>query len=159
MTEIARPRHAAGSRTPHEGQASGPIQAPDFSNPRRFKMSKVKSAAPKSKPAGPTSGLRRPPRPVEKLKAERVQLMLKRAPGWKPIQKMRALRRVREFPSAQEAAVFAGFAAELAGIAGQPVDLSLAGQRVVLTLQGRPGRSRSGGGLTEEAVEFASRLG
>src|SRR5262245_41971547 len=94
-------------------------------------------------PAAPeTSTARRPALPLDRLKAERVQLnvmppppslkaervqeRLAAMPGWKLLGG-RTLGRVREFPDAGLAAIYAGFLTRYAINAGHPLAIQLRG--------------------------------
>lgn len=116
----------------------------------------------------PRTRLRRPPRPPErlqaspervaKLKAERVQELLKALPGWRLGSRGRAIRRRREFDTPQAAASFATFVAGLAGEAGQAVNLHVAGGRVDVTLPGRAAGATYDE-LTLEILGLAQQIG
>jgi pterin-4a-carbinolamine dehydratase len=108
--------------------------------------------------AAETEDLRRPPDVVERLKAERVQELLKLLPGWKVVGGGRALERAREFDSRQAAAAYASFVAGLAAVEGQAVDLHVSGGRAVVTLPGRAPRTRFTY-LTLEILDFAQQIG
>lgn len=114
--------------------------------------------------------MRRPPRPPEKstaplkaatvqerLKAERIQEELRSIPAWKLADSQRSIDRVREFSDGQEAAAYMSLVAGLAGLRGQPVDISYTGGRVVVTLSSLLTRGRRG--LTQNTLEFARLLG
>lgn len=109
----------------------------------------------------PVMKLRRPPVPVErleKLKAERVQELLKALPGWKLGHQGKAIDRKRDFDTPQGAACYAAFVAGLAMEAGQPVNLHLCDGRVVVTLPGRA-TGASYDDLTLEILGFAQQIG
>jgi pterin-4a-carbinolamine dehydratase len=99
--------------------------------------------------------MRRPPRPPEKLKAERVQEELKTMPGWALRTDGKALTSARQFANPAGAAKFAGFVADLAAAEQQPVHLGISGTRVFLSLTSRPGV----GGLNKPVLDFARQLG
>jgi pterin-4a-carbinolamine dehydratase len=94
----------------------------------------------------------------QRLKAERVQEALKALPGWRLAAGGVAIDRVRQFPNPGVAATFAAFAATLAGSRKQPIVVSLSAGQVGLMLPGRPVRGASGG-LTQEVLDLAARLG
>lgn len=107
-----------------------------------------------------------PRRPVEhikaealtsRLKAERVQEELKTLPGWQLTADEKAVDRVREFPSPDLAVVFVNFVAMLASLEEQPVDLSLSGGRVVVTLSAALSSSRRE--VTQGVLDFARMVG
>lgn len=112
-------------------------------------------------------GMRRPPRPPDgqplkasavqqRLKAERVQDALKAMPGWKLTARSKAIDRVYSFTTAALASAFAAYVTEAARLAEMPVDLSVAGATVVVTLSAP---LRSGGcGVTENVLDFAKQL-
>lgn len=115
----------------------------------------------------PRTRLLRPPKPperlesqerLEKLKAERVQELLKALPGWKLGHRGKAIDRQREFDTPRAAASWAAFVAGLAVEAGQAVNLHVAGGRVVVTL---PGRATGApyDELTLEILGFAQQIG
>ena len=106
----------------------------------------------------PKLKLRRPPQPVERLKAERVQEALRSMPGWVPSADAGSLRRVRDFQSRELAAAYAGFVMSSAGLSKRSVEVSLCRTLVGITVHGisLPNGSRA---LTLGAVDFARRLG
>jgi pterin-4a-carbinolamine dehydratase len=112
--------------------------------------------------------VRRPPGPLERitlkaaaaqerLKAERVQEELRSLPAWKLAGDQRSIDRVREFSDWRQASVYMVLVAGLAGLYGQPVDLSYAEGRVVVTLTSLFAHGRLG--LTRDALDFARLLG
>jgi hypothetical protein len=115
-------------------------------------MNPVEPAKPAKEP------LRRPPQPPERLKAERVQELLKAMPGWKLGPGGRVISRRREFDSPQAAAAFAGFVSGLASGADRAVRLDLSGSMVVVTLPGRAGEGSSED-LSLEILGFAQQIG
>lgn len=118
----------------------------------------VKKAVQTGSQASQTEEMRRPPDVVERLKAERVQELLKLLPGWKVVGGGRALERSREFDSRQVAASYASFVAGLAAVEGQAVDLHVSGGRAVVTVPGRAPRTRYAY-LTLEILDFAQQIG
>lgn len=98
-----------------------------------------------------------PPRAEERLKAERVQELMKALPDWELSWKMQAINRKREFSSPQEAASFVSSVAGLAAGEDQMVNLFLAGAGVMITLVGRPvhGGQRA---LSEAVLGFAHQI-
>ena len=94
---------------------------------------------------------------VERLKAERVQLRLKRMQRWKLKAEGKAIDRVREFPDALVAASYLAFASLLARKANQPLRVSLVGGSMVLALTGRSKGPDKG--ITEEVLDLAEQLG
>ncbi len=90
----------------------------------------------------------------ERLKAERVQLRLKRMQGWKMQSTGKAIDRARQFTDPLVAASYLAFAALLARQAGQPLRASVQGATIILAL---PGRSKEG--LTEAVLDLAEQLG
>lgn len=93
----------------------------------------------------------------ERLKAERVQLRLKRMRGWKVLARGKAIDRVRQFPDALVAASYLGFASLLARTKNQPLRISMVGSTMVLALTGRTQGSEKG--ITEEVLDLAEQLG
>jgi len=93
----------------------------------------------------------------ERLKAERVQLRLKRMQGWKLLREGKAIDRVRQFSDPLVAASYLAFASLLARQEKQPLRVSMAGSTVVLALTGRSkGPDR---GITEGVLDLAEQLG
>jgi len=124
---------------------------------------------------GAKERLRRPPRPeldevalaargavdlaVEaKLKAERVQEMLRAMPDWQLTLGGKGIHRVREFPSAEVATLYSTFVTGFAKAYGLPVGLYINGGQVRLTLYACRYRGRLVD-LTEHVVGFAQQLG
>jgi pterin-4a-carbinolamine dehydratase len=131
------------------------MEARSFERRRPMSMNK---AGQSGSQAPQTEEIRRPPVVVERLKAERVQEVLKLLPGWKVVGGGRAIERSREFDSRQAAASFASFVAGLAAVEGQAVDLHVSGGRAVVTLPGRAPRTRKER-LTLEILDFARQIG
>ncbi len=92
-----------------------------------------------------------------RLKAERVQLRLKRMQGWKMLAQGKAIDRVRQFPDALVAASYLGFASLLARKMNQPLRVSMVGNTMVLALTGRTKGPEKG--ITEEVIDLAEQLG
>ncbi len=96
-------------------------------------------------------------RAKERLKAERVQLRLKRIQGWKMLSEGKAIDRIREFEDPQVAAAYLAFASQLARQAGQPLRVLTVGGVMVIALTGRTkGTDR---GITHEVLDLAEQLG
>lgn len=111
----------------------------------------------------PQARVLRPPKPpekvrMEKLKAERIQELLKALPGWKLGHRGRAIVRQRELDTPQGAASFAAFVAGLAAEAGQTVNLHVDGGLVVVTLPGRAAGAPFAE-VTLETLGFAQQIG
>lgn len=79
------------------------------------------------------------------LKSERVQDALDRLPGWKLSAEGQAIVRSQAFADAKAARSFVGLVCRLAAGQGQPVEIGLAGAKVVVKLQGHPVRGCTGG--------------
>jgi pterin-4a-carbinolamine dehydratase len=93
----------------------------------------------------------------ERLKAERVQLRLKRMQGWKMLAAGKAIDRVRQFPDPLVASSYLAFASLLARQVNQPLRVSVVGSTIVLALTGRSkGPDR---GITEGVLDLAEQLG
>jgi pterin-4a-carbinolamine dehydratase len=93
----------------------------------------------------------------ERLKAERVQLRLKRMQGWKLLGEGKAIDRVRQFSDPLVASSYLAFASLLARQEKQPLRVSMAGSTIVLALTGRSkGPDR---GITEGVLDLAEQLG
>jgi len=93
----------------------------------------------------------------QRLKAERVQLRLKRMQGWTMLAEGKAIHRVRKFPDALVAASYLGFASLLARQVNQPLRVSVVGGTMVLALTGRSKGPNKG--ITEEVLDLAEQLG
>jgi pterin-4a-carbinolamine dehydratase len=102
--------------------------------------------------------MRRPPGPVDKLKAERVQERLQAMPAWSLTHGGLAVSRVHDFPDSRVASSYASFVSDFASAMNVPVSMSLSGGRVTLKLQGSP-RLTGHAGLTEAVLDFAEILG
>jgi hypothetical protein len=94
----------------------------------------------------------------DRLKAERVQKLLQGLPGWSLAPGGVAIDRAREFPEPKAAASFAAFVRDLAGAAVLPVDVFVAGTRVLVTVQGRP-RAGCDPGLGRPVFDLARQIG
>ena len=106
----------------------------------------------------PAGRLLRPPKPPEKLKAERVQETLRSMPGWVLSSDGGSLSRVRDFGSTQLAAGYAGFVMSAAGLAKRSVEVSLSDNLVGITIFGVP-QQDGARGLTRGILELARWLG
>jgi pterin-4a-carbinolamine dehydratase len=102
--------------------------------------------------------MRRPPGPVEKLKAERVQERLAAMPAWSLTHGGTAVSRAYDFPDSRVASSYASFVSDFASAMNVPVSMSLSGGRITLKLQGSP-RLAGHAGLTEAVLDFAEILG
>ncbi len=98
------------------------------------------------------------PRQNRKLKPERVQEELTAMPGWRLMPGDSAIGRVRGFATADAAAAWARFAAELAHIQGHAYTLGRSGNRIVVTLY-QAGRSGRTAGVTMAVLETGKALG
>jgi len=92
------------------------------------------------------------------LKAERIQDMLSRVPGWMWHSDTPGIHRLRAFRSAAEAEAFAGFVLELAARRKRSVTINLEGKQVFVTLYGNAARGKLGG-LTQAVFNLAGELG
>lgn len=124
--------------------------------------------------SAPVQGLRRRPRrdfdeealvaqgldpaAEARLKAERVQEMLRAMPQWQQILEGKGINRVRSFPSPEVAMLYGTFVTGFAKAHELPVNLSLCGGKVAIALHARRNRGRLGA-LTEEVVGFAQQIG
>ncbi|HYO16830.1 MAG TPA: hypothetical protein VE685_26835 [Thermoanaerobaculia bacterium] len=106
----------------------------------------------------PLDKLLRPPKPPEKLKAERVQEALRSMPGWALSPDGESISRVRDFGSPQIAAAYAGFVMSCAGLAKRSVEVSLSDNLLGITIFGLPQQDGTRG-LTLGILAFARRLG
>lgn len=107
---------------------------------------------------GELEKLRRPPRPVEKLKAERVQEKLAAMPGWGLSEDGSSIDRVRQFGSPLTAAAWAESVVISAGQEGHSVDVGLSGSVATVIVHGATFNG-SMVGLTDSILDFANRLG
>ncbi len=94
---------------------------------------------------------------AERLKAERVQLRLKRLPGWKMPAEGKAIDRVRRFDDPIVAAAYLAFASLLARAVRQPLQVSLTDGNIIIALTGRTKGADKG--VTEEVLDLAEQLG
>ncbi|HYU35613.1 MAG TPA: hypothetical protein VEW48_25945 [Thermoanaerobaculia bacterium] len=93
----------------------------------------------------------------QRLKAERVQLRLKRMQDWKMQAEGKAIDRVRQFPDPLVAAIYLAFSSLLARQVGQPLRVMVAGTTVVLALTGHTKGPDKG--ITEDVLDLAEQLG
>jgi hypothetical protein len=98
--------------------------------------------------------VRRPPRPVGKLKPERVQEELKAMPSWRLGAGGNGLVQARKFTQAGAAGKWAAFIAGLTATECHAVTLGITASRVTLLLQ-RPNRN----GIDMPLLDFARQLG
>lgn len=92
------------------------------------------------------------------LKAERVQDHLRRLPGWELKEGGRGIVRTRTFTDATVARAFVNRVCRLAAGQQQPVNISLTGAKVVVTLEGHPARGCTGG-LGRPVFDLANIIG
>jgi pterin-4a-carbinolamine dehydratase len=95
------------------------------------------------------------------LKSERVQDALARLPGWTLDPGnggIVAIVRTRGFDDSRGARSFAGLVCRLAAGQGQPVEIRLAGAKVIVKLQGHPVRGCTGG-LGKPVFNLAGMIG
>lgn len=107
----------------------------------------------------PVNRLLRPPKPVERLKAERVQESLQAMPGWRLMPKGRAIHRVHWFPGRDVAVAYASYVSALAYSESQRVHLSVLECRVAVTVYGEPPLLEDDGWLDQGNLDFAVRIG
>jgi pterin-4a-carbinolamine dehydratase len=107
---------------------------------------------------GPGPGLLRLPRRNRALKPERVQEYLKTMPGWRLMPGDSAIGRVRDFATADAAAAWAQFVAELAHRQDHAYTLERSGNRIAVTLY-EDGRSGRASGVTMAVLETGKALG
>jgi pterin-4a-carbinolamine dehydratase len=98
------------------------------------------------------------PRPVQKLKSERVQEMLQAMPAWALLPEGQAIGRTFQFPSARVASKFVEYISTYAEEEGHNINLDVSKAEVDLTLTGPKVKGRYGD-LTEETVAFAQKFG
>ena len=94
-----------------------------------------------------------PSTPLQKLKAERVELMLARLPGWQASPDRTLLSRELELPSRVQAARFAQQAVEWASLRHGEPWFSVSQRNVQIRLS-----TPEVGGLTESDLNFARKL-
>ncbi len=103
---------------------------------------------------GSNAGTLRGTRPVDShLKAERIQSLLGRLPGWEASEGNAAVRRTYRLPDVTSALAFVQYVGTLARSSGQNPDLRLHANEVTVILAG-PGAA----GLTEADLELARLL-
>lgn len=93
-----------------------------------------------------------------KLKPERVQLYLNAMPGWRLMPGDSAIGRVRDFATADAAAAWAQFVAELAHQQGHAYTLERSGNRIAVTLY-EAGRAGRASGVTMAVLQTGKTLG
>lgn len=91
------------------------------------------------------------------LKAERVQLRLKKMPGWVLAAGGHAVERVRKLATPMTAAEYAGFVLREAARAKQRVRVGLEGVRVVISVMA-PYRNPGRGAIDLKQLDFADAL-
>lgn len=82
------------------------------------------------------------PRPVQRLKAERVELMLARLPDWSTTESRASLLRIFDLGSPHQATVFAGFLSGL--LAKRRGHVGISQRKVSVLLDGEPGKRIAG---------------
>ena len=92
------------------------------------------------------------------LKSERVQDALARLPGWRLSPGGEALLQSRAFDDVKSALAFIWLVCRLAAGHGQPVEVRLAGEKVMVKLQGHPVRGCTGG-LGKPVFNLAEMIG
>lgn len=91
------------------------------------------------------------------LKAERVQDTLLRK-GWSPGLDGAGMVRTREFGDVEDARAFVGNVCRISAMWHHPVQIGFSEARVVVTLQGFPAFSRTGG-FTKAVLKLAEMIG
>ena len=92
------------------------------------------------------------------LKPERVQEALRKLPSWKLRQDGLAIESTRRFATSQRASSFAAYSCRLASKLGQPVEVDLLGEQVIVSLSGHPVRGCTGG-LAGPVFKLAGLIG
>jgi hypothetical protein len=138
------------------------MKAPDFKNPRRFQMTTNEVTHEMTAEEQEMEKMRRmPPKEfLERLKAERVQLVAKRLqlmPGWQLTKDSKAIFQVYAFPDPRVAAAYAAYVTEHSVAMKLPVSVLLSGTRAVVTLRGE--RRDGIREVTENVLNFAAALG
>ena len=112
----------------------------------------------KSQMQGPAPSLLQLPRRGSKLKPERVQEYLKTMPGWRLMPGDSAIGRVRDFATAEAAAAWVHFVAELTRQQDHAYTLERSGNRIAVTLY-EDGRSGRASGVTMAVLATGKALG
>lgn len=89
---------------------------------------------------------------VERLKAERVEALVKAMRGWEVTRRPSTIRRILSFQDPRVAATYGSFVLELGAVRAQDVNVTMRGQRLFVTI------SRHGG-LAQVDLDFAEKLG
>ncbi|HEX6900607.1 MAG TPA: hypothetical protein VF789_12860 [Thermoanaerobaculia bacterium] len=89
---------------------------------------------------------------VERLKAERVELLVKAMRGWQLTRKPSTIQRVLSFQDPRVAATYGAFVLELGAVQSQDVNVAMKGQNLLVTISRR-------GGLAQVDLDFAQTLG
>jgi Pterin 4 alpha carbinolamine dehydratase len=101
----------------------------------------------------------RPPRIGEKLKAERVQDLLKALPGWRLRADKRSIARTRKFADAVSMASYGFHAMHLARTQKVLVSFATLGDQLTVTLHGTSQSGRKLADLSEAVFHLAEQLG
>ena len=104
------------------------------------------------------SELLRPPKPPERLKAERVQLWLESRPEWRLNSNGRAVSRKLDFPGPQVATAYAAFVSSFAAAVNVPVTVGVHGGRVITRVHA-PAPLGCHDDSTDLVLGFAGMLG
>ncbi len=89
---------------------------------------------------------------VERLKAERVELLVKAMSGWQLTRRPSTIQRVLSFQDPRVAATYGAFVLELGAVQSQDVNVAMKGQNLLVTISRR-------GGLAQMDLDFAQTLG
>lgn len=89
---------------------------------------------------------------VERLKAERVEALVKAMRGWELTRRPSTIRRILAFQDARVAATYGSFVLELGGVESQDVNVTMRGKRLFVMISRR-------GGLAQADLDFAQKLG
>ena len=110
----------------------------------------VVTQAKEKKEAGKGKARRKPV--VERLKAERVELLVKAMRGWQLTRRPSTIQRVLSFQDPRVAATYGAFVLELGAVQSQDVHVAMKGQNLLVTISRR-------GGLAQMDLDFAQTLG
>ncbi len=88
--------------------------------------------------------------PRSRLKAERIQALMRSAPGWRGKNRRKAITRTYKFPNFRAAIAFVNLVAELAEARDHHPDIDIRYNKVTLALS-----THSAGGLTEKDFDLA----
>lgn len=89
---------------------------------------------------------------IERLKAERVEEMVKAMRGWDLLRKPSSIQRIFSFREPRVAATFGSFILEMGALEAQDLNVTMRDKRLFVTISRR-------GGLAQIDLDFAQKLG